>query len=61
MVVLDEVGRQKKGSCLSQSSSQIVLCLRSHCLGWWGHTGQSRSWDGVRSDGGCRAQTVNVP
>lgn len=39
MVVLDEVGRQKEGSCLSQSSSRNALCLRSHCLGWWGHTG----------------------
>lgn len=52
LVVLDEVGRHKEGSCLPQSSSWIVLCLRCHCLGCWGHTGWERSWDGVRRDRG---------
>lgn len=56
-------GRKQAGSssCLSQSSGRIALGLRSHCLGWWGHTGRDRSRDGVRRDRGCRAQAVDMP
>lgn len=51
MVVLEEVGRQE------EASPRAPAGLRSPCLGWWGHTGRDRSWDGVRRDRGCRAQT----
>lgn len=41
-----------------------LSCLRSHCLGWWGHTGRERSWDGVRRDRGspdCGCATSRQP